>query len=95
VRKHALATRQKHGCDLETAALRVFSNADGAYGSNVNLLVDNSAGTTRTNSPIPTVAQVLRLRCATARPAQQAELLKSMLADVQLAYQNLDSSRWA
>jgi magnesium chelatase subunit H len=42
VRKHALAYQQAHGCDLETAALRVFSNADGAYGSNVNHLVDNS-----------------------------------------------------
>jgi magnesium chelatase subunit H len=31
----------KHGCDLETAALRVFSNADGAYGANVNQLVDS------------------------------------------------------
>jgi magnesium chelatase subunit H len=42
VRKHALAYQAEHGCDLETAALRVFSNAEGAYGSNVNLLVDNS-----------------------------------------------------
>ena len=28
-------------CDLETASLRVFGNADGAYGSNVNHLVEN------------------------------------------------------
>jgi magnesium chelatase subunit H len=48
--------QQKHGCDMETAALRVFSNADGAYGSNVNHLIDNSAGTTRTSSPRPTPA---------------------------------------
>ncbi len=27
IRKHALAYQAKHGCDLETAALRVFSNA--------------------------------------------------------------------
>ena len=31
----------QHGCDLETAALRVFGNADGAYGANVNHLVEN------------------------------------------------------
>jgi magnesium chelatase subunit H len=42
VRKHALAYQAEHGGDLETAALRVFGNADGAYGSNVNHLVDNS-----------------------------------------------------
>jgi magnesium chelatase subunit H len=41
VRKHALAHMQANGCDLETASLRVFSNADGAYGSNVNMLVDS------------------------------------------------------
>jgi cobalamin biosynthesis Mg chelatase CobN len=29
-------TRREHGGDLETAALRVFGNAEGAYGSNVN-----------------------------------------------------------
>ncbi len=41
MRKHALRLPGDHGCDLETAALRVFSNCDGAYGSNVNHLVDN------------------------------------------------------
>src|SRR5262249_10887269 len=33
VRKHALAYQTATGCDLETAALRVFSNAEGTYGS--------------------------------------------------------------
>ena len=40
VRKHALEHQREQGCDLETAALRVFSNADGAYGANVNQLID-------------------------------------------------------
>ena len=40
VRKHALAHMAEQGCELETAALRVFSNADGAYGANVNQLID-------------------------------------------------------
>ncbi len=43
MRKHALAYQREHGCDLETAALRVFGNADGAYGANVNQLVDSGA----------------------------------------------------
>ncbi len=42
IRKHALAYQAQHGCDLETASLRVFSNADGTYGSNVNHLVQSS-----------------------------------------------------
>ncbi|MEJ2014246.1 MAG: magnesium chelatase subunit H [Limibacillus sp.] len=44
VRKHALAYMAKHeGCSLETAALRIFSNAEGAYGANVNHLIDSGA----------------------------------------------------
>ena len=43
IRAHSLAYAEKMGCDIKTAALRVFSNAEGAYGSNVNVLVDSSA----------------------------------------------------
>jgi len=39
VRKHALELQEKTGCDLETSTLRVFSNAEGAYGANVNHLI--------------------------------------------------------
>ena len=41
IRKHALAYQAAHGCDLATASLRVFGNADGAYGSNVNNLLES------------------------------------------------------
>ena len=41
IRKHALAYQAEHGCDMETASLRVFGNADGAYGSNVNNLLES------------------------------------------------------
>jgi len=43
VRAHALAYADEMGCELEQAALRVFSNAEGAYGANVNQLIDSSA----------------------------------------------------
>ena len=81
VRKHALAYSKPHGCSLETAALRVFGNADGAYGSNVNHLVgERRAGTTRTNSPRPIpAAQRLRLRPRRASRCSNRELLKSVL----------------
>ncbi len=39
VRKHALAFVAAHGGTIEQAALRVFGNADGAYGANVNQMV--------------------------------------------------------
>jgi magnesium chelatase subunit H len=91
VRKHALAYQREHGCDLETAALRVFSNADGAYGSNVNHLIDSGAW----GEEDELAETYLRRKCfaygRSGRPLRQPELLQSVLADVDLAYQNLES----
>lgn len=91
VRKHALKYREAHGCDLETAALRIFSNPEGAYGSNVNHLVDQGCWSDE-GELADTYA---RRKCfAYGRggvPARQAGLMQSMLGDVQLAYQNLES----
>jgi magnesium chelatase subunit H len=91
IRKHALAYQAEHGCDLETAALRVFANADGAYGSNVNQLVQSSTF----NDEDELAEAYTRRKCfAYGRKGigeKQADLLKSVLADVELTYQNLDS----
>jgi magnesium chelatase subunit H len=91
VRKHALAYQAAQGCDLETAALRVFSNADGAYGANVNYLVDSS----RWGEEDELAETYTRRKCfaygRSGRPVRQPELLGSVLSHVQLAYQNLDS----
>jgi magnesium chelatase subunit H len=91
VRKHSLAHAAKHECDMETAALRVFSNAEGSYGANVNLLIDDGAWTDPDE-----IAEVFERQKGyaygrTGQPARQAELFKSALAGVDLAYQNLDS----
>lgn len=91
VRKHSLAHADKHGCDLQTAALRVFSNAEGSYGANVNMLIDDGAWTDPDE-----IAEVFERQKGYAygpngKPARQAELFKSALATVDLAYQNLDS----
>jgi magnesium chelatase subunit H len=91
IRKHALAFMAEHGGDLETASLRVFGNAEGAYGSNVNSLVDNSRWEDGDE-----LAETYTRRKGFAygragRPMQQPALLKSVLAGVELAYQNLDS----
>jgi magnesium chelatase subunit H len=91
VRKHALAYQQQHGGDLETASLRVYGNADGAYGSNVSQMVENS----RWDDEDQLAETYTRRKCfafgRSGRPVQHAELLKSLLSDVDLAYQNLDS----
>ncbi len=91
VRKHALAYQEANGCDLETASLRVFSNADGAYGANVNYLVDSS----RWDEGDEIAETYTRRKCfaygRSGKPMRQAELLQNVLGNVQLAYQNLDS----
>jgi magnesium chelatase subunit H len=91
VRKHALACQAAHHCDLETASLRVFGNADGAYGSNVNHLVENGRWDDEDE-----LAETYTRRKSFAyglkgQPVQQTAILKNALATVDLAYQNLDS----
>jgi len=91
VRKHTLAYMAQHGCDLETAALRVFGNAEGAYGANVNNLIENSCWDDQSE-----LAETYSRRKGFAygrsgKPVNRSELLQSVLADVSLAYQNLDS----
>ena len=91
VRAHALAYAETQGCDLETASLRVFSNAEGAYGSNVNQLVDSSAFGDEDE-----LADAYENRKSFAygvdgKSAANPKLLQQALADVELAYQNLES----
>ena len=91
IRRHALTYQQEHGCTLEIAALRVYGNDEGAYGSNVNNLVESSKWTDEGE-----IAQTYTRRKGFAygrngRAVQQTALLQSALADVQLTYQNLDS----
>jgi magnesium chelatase subunit H len=91
IRKHALTFQAEHGGDIETASLRVFGNAEGAYGANVGSLIDNSRWEDGDE-----LAETFSRRKGFAygragRPTQQADLLKSILSGVDLAYQNLDS----
>lgn len=91
LRKHALAQQAKTGCDIETAALRVFSNAEGAYGANVGMLID--AGVWSDEDEISQTFS--RRKCfAYGRKgdcAPRLDLLESVLSTVDFAYQNLDS----
>jgi len=91
IRKHALAHQAATGCDLETASLRVFGNAEGAYGSNVNHMIENG-GWEDEDELAETYAS--RKGFAYGRnglAVRQPALLGSVLASVDLAYQNLDS----
>ncbi|SEN99544.1 magnesium chelatase subunit H [Palleronia pelagia] len=91
VRAHALAYAETMGCDLETAALRVFSNAEGAYGSNVNQLVDGSSFDDEDELADAYEARKSFAYGRSGKPAAQSALLQRALGDVDLAYQNLES----
>lgn len=91
VRKHALDTMRETGVDLETAALRVFSNADGAYGSNVNLLVE----TGQWQEQDELADQFVKRKCfaygVKKAPVAMPDLMKRTLATASLSFQNIDS----
>ena len=91
IRKNALDYAARNDCDIETAALRVFGNADGAYGANVNHLVENS----RWDGGDELAETYSRRKCfaygRNGKPVRQMELLESVLSGVDLAYQNLES----
>ena len=91
VRAHALAFAASHGVDMEEAALRVFSNAEGAYGSNVNVLVDSSAFGAEDE-----LADAYENRKSFAygrngKATKKPALLQETLKSVDVAYQNLES----
>lgn len=91
IRKNALAYQATKGCDLETAALRVFSNAEGTYGANVNHLIENGLWSDEDD-----LAETYgRRKCfaygVNGRPQAQPDLLSAALSGVDLAYQNLES----
>ncbi len=91
IRAHALAYMQEHGCDLETAALRVFSNAEGAYGSNVNALVDSSAFGEEDELADAYEARKSFAYGVNGKAQANAKLLQTQLKTVEVAYQNLES----
>ncbi|MCR8825196.1 magnesium chelatase subunit H [Pseudosulfitobacter koreensis] len=91
IRAHALAFAETQKCDLKTAALRVFSNAEGAYGSNVNQLVDSSAFEDEGDLADAYQARKSFAYGTDGETSQQSELLQDTLRTVDLAYQNLES----
>jgi magnesium chelatase subunit H len=91
VRAHALAYVEKTGATMKEAALRVFSNAEGAYGSNVNQLVDSSAFGDEDELADAYQARKSFAYGADGKAAQNAALLQETLRTVEVAYQNLES----
>jgi magnesium chelatase subunit H len=91
IRANVLAFMAANGCDMKTAALRVFSNAEGAYGSNVNQLVDSSAFEGGDDLADAYQARKSFAYGTDGEASQQKDLLEDTLRNVDLAYQNLES----
>lgn len=91
VRKRSLAHQAEHGCDIETAALRVFSNAEGAYGANVNQMIDSGVW-----GDADELANAFESRKGFAygvkgAAVQQRALMQSAMRGVDFVFQNLES----
>jgi magnesium chelatase subunit H len=91
VRKHALATMAETGCDLTAASLRVFSNADGAYGSNVNLLIETGRWQNEDELADLFVQRKGFAYGVDGKPSAQPALMKRALGSATLSFQGLDS----
>ncbi|MCY4301004.1 MAG: magnesium chelatase subunit H [Aestuariivita sp.] len=91
IRANALSYVEQTGADLATAALRVFSNSDGAYGSNVNHLVDSSAFGDEDELADAYEARKSFAYGPDGKASAHPELLQKVLGEVDLAYQNLES----
>ena len=91
VRAHALDYADKMGVGMEEASLRVFSNAEGAYGSNVNQLVDSGAWGEEDELADAYQARKSFAYGLDGKARKNAGLLQAALKDVDLAYQNLES----
>lgn len=88
---HVRACMVQTGVDLETASLRVFSNAEGAYGSNVNTLVGNAGFGDEDELADAYEARKSFAFGRLGKPTQQKSHLQHVLGTVDLAYQNLES----
>jgi magnesium chelatase subunit H len=91
VRKHALAYLARHGGSMEQAALRVFGNADGAYGANVNLMLEQGAWQDEDELGDTYLRRKGFAYGVAGRPMRQDSVLQHVLGTVEVTYQNLDS----
>ena len=91
VRAHALAFQAEHGGTIEDAALRVFGNADGAYGSNVNQLIGSGTWEDEGQLADAYLKRKGFAYGASGRPQRHDAVLSHALARVDITYQNLDS----
>jgi magnesium chelatase subunit H len=91
VRRHALAFQAANGGTIAQAALRVFGNAEGAYGANVNQLLEHGAWEEEDELAEAYLRRKGFAYGVDGRAVRQDAVLTHVLGSVEAAYQNLDS----
>jgi magnesium chelatase subunit H len=91
IRAHSHAVAREHDMPLETAALRVFSNDEGAYGANVGLLVESGAWESEDQLADTFVQRKGFAYGPDGLACPAPELLRVLLGRTDLSYQNLES----
>ena len=91
IRKHTQDFIRKNGGSIEDAALRVFGNADGAYGSNVNALINSGAWNNEDELGDAFVKRKGFAYGVDGKPKLQTAVLADALTRIEVTYQNLDS----
>ena len=91
IRKHAMVAMREDGVDLETAALRVFGNSEGSYGSNVNLLLETGRWEDEDQLADLFVQRKGFAYGADGKCRAGQKMMKRALGTASLSFQNVDS----
>ena len=91
IRAHALKYMTENECDIETASLRVFGNCDGAYGSNINFMIDQGSWEEEDELAESYTRRKGFAYGINGKPVRQEALMQCIMSGVDVAYQNLDS----
>ncbi len=91
VRRHVLAQTAELGIGVDEAAARVFSNAPGSYGANVNTMIES--GSWEDDAQIGDIFMARKGFAMDKRGEWQAArpILEQALGTVQATFQNVDS----
>ncbi len=91
VRKHALAQAAELGVSLDEAATRVFANAPGSYGANVNHLVESSTWDEDTQLSDAFLSRKSFAMSGRGEWREARSIMERALSTVDASFQNIDS----
>jgi magnesium chelatase subunit H len=91
VRKHTLAHAATMRLPLEAAAVRVFTNAPGSYGANVNHLVESSTWDSDSQLSEAFLSRKSFSLDASGQWHESRAIFEASLSTVDVAFQNIDS----